>query len=126
MEVWDRIRKKWLVLTPEEWVRQNWINHLISAHLFPEGHISVEKTFNLNGQAKRFDLVAGYPPQVLIECKAPNVPLSQSTFDQLARYNTILKIPFLIISNGLVHLYFEMTPDFSNVRQINTLPTFHQ
>ncbi len=125
-EILDPVRKKWLVLTPEEWVRQHWVSHLINRYKFPASLLAVEKSFNLNGLKKRFDLMAGHPPKVLIECKAPEIALSQQTFDQIARYNLILKVPFLIISNGIDHWFFEMDPEQNGVKQLQDLPDFHQ
>ncbi len=124
LQVWDLVRKKWVLLTPEEWVRQHWLHHLINHHNFPQSLIAVEKSFNLNGLTRRFDIMAGHPPQVIIECKASDVTLTQETFNQVARYNTLLRVPHLIISNGLQHLTFKMNESFTALSQIQELPLY--
>lgn len=101
-KVWDPIRKKYFVLTPEEMVRQCIIAFLIQKSVFSKNHISVEKGLKTVHKNLRFDLLIFQEdkPFLLIECKAPSVPLTQLTFDQIAHYNTILRVPYLWISNG--------------------------
>lgn len=105
--VFDQLRKRHLVLTPEEWVRQHWI-HFLNNHLnFPKGLISLEKTVTYNNMQKRTDLVVFDllgAPYLLIECKAPKVKLSKATIEQACMYHKQLQTPFLIISNGLQHI----------------------
>jgi hypothetical protein len=103
-KIFDNVRKKWLVLTPEEWVRQHVVNYLISAHNYPASLISIEKVVELNGQKKRYDLVVltkKLKPLIIVECKAPTVELSQEVLEQAARYNLTLKVPYVLITNGL-------------------------
>ena len=103
--VFDEVRKKWLVLTPEEWVRQHLINYLVTEKNYPLSLISVEKEIELNGTKKRYDAVVynrELKPVLLIECKAPDVNITESTLEQALRYNLILGVKFLLISNGLV------------------------
>lgn len=105
-EIFDQIRKKYLVLTPEEWVRQNFIQFLIAEKDFPETLISIEKGLNVNKLYKRFDAVVYNKsgiPTVLIEFKAPDVKLDQRVFDQISAYNIKLKVKYLIVSNGMNH-----------------------
>lgn len=102
--IFDEIRKKWLALTPEEWVRQHLINHLRENKSVPASLISVEKEVNLNNTKKRYDAVIynkTMNPLVLIECKAPDVPITQTTLEQTLRYNLILGVKYLLMTNGL-------------------------
>lgn len=101
--IFDPIRRKRILLTPEEVVRQQLIQFLMSKRGFPAGLIAVEKGLMVNGLSKRFDILvhgSNGDPLVLIECKAKSVNLTQETFDQVARYNISLRVPWLIISNG--------------------------
>tara|TARA_R110002020_G_scaffold31814_4_gene98682 strand:+ start:1535 stop:2008 length:474 start_codon:yes stop_codon:yes gene_type:complete len=107
MWIFDSLRKKHLVLTPEEWVRQHWINFLITQLKFPKGLFALEKGLHYNKLVKRTDLVVWDKegkPYLLIECKAPKVKLTQKTIEQACMYHKELKTPFLVISNGLQHI----------------------
>lgn len=103
--IFDAIRKKYLVLTPEEWVRQNFIQFLIHEKKYPSGLIQIEKGLKLNELQKRADALVykDAKPIVLIEFKAPNVEIKQEVFEQIARYNSHFKVPYLIVTNGLMH-----------------------
>ena len=104
--IFDPIRKKYLVLQPEEWVRQNFIQFLIQEKQYPASLIEIEKGLKLNELTKRADIVVSDnygKPSVLIECKAPKVKINQEVFEQIARYNNVFKVPFLIVTNGLDH-----------------------
>lgn len=112
--IYDVIRKKYVVLTPEEWVRQHIIHWLIRDHKFPKALISVEKQLQLNGLLKRTDIVLynhSGKPILIVECKAPDVPLSQAVADQAARYNLTLRVPWLWITNGSKHAICAIGPD---------------
>lgn len=101
--VWDDLRKKNLVLTPEEWVRQHLVHYLLKNLDYPATSIVLEAGFKLLGKTQRTDLMIyskGHP-LLIGECKAPQVKISQDTFDQASRYNLHYKVPFLLISNGL-------------------------
>lgn len=101
-QLWDPVRQRWVSRTPEEWVRQLWLQLWIEMGV-PKGRISVEKGLLVNGQARRTDVVIydqEYQPWLLLECKAPGVQLNQQVFDQAARYNMTLRVPYLVISNG--------------------------
>jgi hypothetical protein len=105
-EIWDEVRRKWVVCTPEEWVRQHCVRYLIEELGYPPGLLSVEKGLKVNGLSRRTDVVVysrKQEPLLIVECKAPEVALSQSTFDQVARYNLTLRVPYLLITNGLNH-----------------------
>lgn len=101
------IRQKDILLTPEEWVRQQFIGYLMEEKGYPKNLLAVEKQVKVNGMNKRFDILAFNTegnPVVLVECKAHSVPLSQAVFSQAANYNMTLKVPYLIITNGLQHI----------------------
>ena len=101
--VFDAIRKSWLLLTEEEWVRQNFINYLVTELNYPAALIALEKELELNGMKKRFDVLVynkEHVPWMLIECKAPQVVLSDDTLAQVLRYHMSIPVTFLIITNG--------------------------
>ncbi len=107
----DIIRKKYVVLTPEEWVRQNFLHFMIEYKKYPKSLIAVEKQLMINNLAKRTDLLIfdkNAQPDIIVECKAPTVKISQETFDQIARYNLKLNANYLIITNGLQHYFAKM------------------
>lgn len=107
-QIFDVVRKKFVSLTPEEWVRQNFIAWLIQAKKYPAGLIAVEKELSFNNMKKRYDAVIynnKHVPAMLIECKAPGVSIIQKAFDQAARYNLVVKVRHLIITNGINHYY---------------------
>ncbi|MDG1476239.1 MAG: type I restriction enzyme HsdR N-terminal domain-containing protein, partial [Vicingaceae bacterium] len=104
--IFDFIRKKYLVLQPEEWVRQNFIQFLVNDKNYAASLIAIEKGLKLNELQKRADIViydSQAKPIVLIECKAPKVKINQEVFEQIARYNMVFKVPYLIVTNGLEH-----------------------
>ncbi|MBN2347951.1 MAG: type I restriction enzyme HsdR N-terminal domain-containing protein [Bacteroidales bacterium] len=104
--IFDEIRKKYLLLTPEEWVRQNFVNYLIHEKNYPSALIVFEKEFKINRLSKRSDIVVYNRlgnAIVLVECKAPQVKVSQKTFDQVSRYNLEFQVLYLMITNGLTH-----------------------
>ena len=97
-----------MVLTPEEWVRQHVVYYLLNEKKAPKSWINVEKQFTIAGLKKRFDVIvysADGSVQLLVECKGPNVPISQETFDQIARYNMNFNAQYMMITNGLNHYY---------------------
>lgn len=104
--IFDSIRKKYVLLTPEEWVRQNIIHYLIKELAYPKGLISVEKEIRINNLRKRYDIVIynyDHQPWMLVECKEPNVPLTDSTLHQLLRYHHALQCPYWFLTNGTQH-----------------------
>lgn len=117
--IFDEIRKKFIVLTPEEWVRQHLVQYLLEEMNYPRSLINVEKQLKLNNTLKRYDVVVYRNDGsifLLVECKAPSIPISQVTFDQIARYNLSLDASYLMISNGLDHYYCQM--DFENKKYL--------
>ncbi len=109
--IFDEIRKKYIFLTPEEWVRQHFIQFLISQKKYPKSLIAVEKEIKVNTLKKRFDILVFNKygkHDIVVECKAPKVKITQKTFDQIARYNLSLEANYLIVTNGLEHYYCKM------------------
>jgi|SRR5690606_29578853 len=109
--IFDVIRKKYVVLTPEEWVRQHVVHYLIYTKKFRQSFINIEKAFKINGIKKRYDIVVYNPDgsiYLLVECKQPSVAITQDVFDQIARYNLELNAKFLLVTNGLQHIYCKL------------------
>jgi hypothetical protein len=127
VSIFDEIRKKFIILTPEEWVRQHVVHYLINEKKYPKSLINVEKVLTINKLRKRYDVVVFNPDgtiHILVECKAPEVKISQATFDQIARYNMTMKARFLNVTNGLSHYYCQM--DFENEKYefLHSLPDY--
>jgi len=119
LAIFDEIRKKFVVLQPEEWVRQHCIHYLIYLKNYPKSLLNVEKELVLNNLKKRYDIVVFEPKgnlQLIVECKAPNVKITQEVFDQIARYNMILNANYLMVTNGINHYYCQI--DAENQRYI--------
>lgn len=105
-EVYDALRRKWLVLTPEEWVRQHFVSFLCTHRGYPGELVANEYAITLNGTRRRCDTVIfdrRLRPMVICEYKATSVSITQKVFDQIARYNMVLEAPYLMVSNGLRH-----------------------
>ncbi|MCZ8198522.1 MAG: type I restriction enzyme HsdR N-terminal domain-containing protein [Flavobacterium sp.] len=127
--IFDEIRKKFIILTPEEWVRQHVVKFLIEEKKYPKSYINVEKLIKVNGLNKRYDVVIFQPNgllSLLVECKAPEIKITQTTFDQIARYNMTLKADYLMVTNGLNHYFCKM--DFENKKYtfLEELPEFEK
>ena len=108
--IFDFVRKKYFLLTPEEWVRQHVLHFLVSKKI-PKTHIAVEKKITINNLNKRFDVVVfdrNYNPLMIVECKSPSVKINQDVFDQISIYNLKIRSKFLMITNGLNNLYFKI------------------
>ena len=115
VSIFDEVRKKFIILTPEEWVRQHVVRYLIEEKNYPKSLINVEKVLQVNGLRKRYDIVVFNTNGsifILIECKAPEIKIGQITFDQIARYNMTMKADYLMVTNGLNHYFCQM--DFEN------------
>jgi type I site-specific restriction endonuclease len=118
--IFDVVRKKWLVLTPEEWVRQHVLNYLIVEKKYSASSIAIEKELNLNGLKKRYDIVVyskDLTPHLIIECKAPYISLDQAVVEQALRYNLIVKATLVMITNGVSDFVFNQK------QEIIELPT---
>jgi len=126
--IFDVIRKKFVVLQPEEWVRQHCLQYLIQEKNYPISLINVEKIILINGLKKRYDIVVFNPDgslAVVVECKAPKVQISQSVFDQIARYNLTLKASYLMVTNGLNHYFCTMNHHLESFEFLETLPNYN-
>ena len=127
--IFDSQRKRYVALTPEEWVRQNFIRFLIEEKGYPAAYLAIEKQLNINGMKKRCDAILyneHAQPFLIIELKAPNVAISQTTFDQVAVYNAKLKVDFFIISNGIEHFCCKVNPETARYEFFAEIPDFHQ
>ncbi len=125
--VWDDIRKKFLHLTPEEWVRQHFVHFLIGMG-YPATAIALEGGFHLNRKLQRTDILIykNAKPALLVECKAPQVGISQKTFDQAARYNLHYKTPYLLITNGLQHYSARVDYEAGGYTFLEEIPPFNE
>lgn len=102
-QIFDQLRKQWLRLSPEEWVRQNFVQYLLQVLHYPAAMVAIEKELLLNGMKRRFDLLvfdAAHQPWMLIECKATTINLNQPVLEQVLRYNITIPVPYLVITNG--------------------------
>ena len=129
VSIFDTIRKKFIILQPEEWVRQHCVMYLMTKKQYPHSLINVEKELKINGLKKRYDIVIFNPDgsiHLVVECKAPKIKINQSTFDQVARYNLALNANFLMVTNGINHYYCEM--DFKNERYLflEDIPSYNK
>lgn len=127
IHIFDEIRKKFVLLTPEEWVRQHCLHFLIYHKGYPVTLIQMEKEIKLNGLSRRYDLVVFEPDgqiRLAVECKRPEVKITQEVFDQLARYNLILKAPLLFLTNGLEHYVAEVNQKEQRYRFLPELPLY--
>ncbi|MUH34450.1 type I restriction enzyme HsdR N-terminal domain-containing protein [Zobellia amurskyensis] len=127
VRIFDCIRKKFVVLQPEEWVRQHVVNYLLQEKKYPKSLVNVEKQLVINNIKKRYDIVVFNSDgsiNILIECKAPEINIDQTTFDQIARYNLELKANYLMVTNGLDHFYCKM--DFTSEKYafLRDIPDF--
>ena len=125
--IFDPIRKKFVVLQPEEWVRQHVLQYLIDTHHYPISLLAVEKKIRVAQMDKRFDVVVFKPDGrifMLIECKAPDIPLDQEVFDQAARYNLSVDAEWLMLTNGLQHLYYRIDYITKKCQFVPDIPPF--
>ena len=122
-EVFDPVRRRWVALTPEEWVRQHTILRLHAAG-YPLEVMQVEGTISLNGMTRRCDIVVYNDgnPWMIIECKKEEVPLTQKVCDQACRYNTVLQVPYLMLTNGRQCVIIEVDYSRNSLRQLADLP----
>lgn len=126
VSIFDEIRKKFILLTPEEWVRQHVVRYLLEDKKYPLSLINVEKELKINDLKKRYDVVVFKNDgtiNVLVECKAPAVQITQITFDQIARYNLQLKADFLMVTNGFSHYY--CSTDDNSYQFLEEIPIYN-
>ncbi len=125
--IFDTLRKKNVVLTPEEWVRQNFIQYLVLEKKYPKSLIGIEKQLKINNLIKRTDILIfdnTGKSNIIVECKAPSVKITQVTFDQIARYNLSLNANYLIVTNGLQHYYCKMDHKLKKYNFLSDIPDY--
>ncbi|MAW21346.1 MAG: hypothetical protein CMD16_02995 [Flavobacteriales bacterium] len=126
-QVFDVVRKKYFQLTDEEWVRQNFLHYLNSEKKYPFGLMGVEKMIKYNNKRTRADIVLynkDGSPRVIVECKAPHVEITQDTFNQIARYNFMLRVDFLILTNGMKYYCCKMDYENNTSSYVKEVPHF--
>jgi hypothetical protein len=126
--IFDGIRKKFVVLQPEEWVRQHCVQYLIQMKNYPKSLINVEKELKINNLRKRYDIVVFNPDgslHLIVECKAPEVNIDQTTFDQIARYNLELNATYLMVTNGINHYYCQMDFEKERYEFLKDIPDYN-
>ena len=127
LRIFDIVRKKFVVLQPEEWVRQHVVHYLNTVKGYPLSLLNVEKKLSVNGLTKRYDIIVFNNDgsiHILVECKAPTVLIDQSTFDQVARYNLKANATYLMLTNGLSHYYCQLDMKTENYRFLKDIPDF--
>ena len=127
MQVFDVVRKRYLVLTAEEWVRQHFIHYLNSKKNYPLGLMGVEKMVKYNEQSTRADIVLYTNegnPNMIVECKAPQVKITQDSFNQIAKYNFNLRVDFLLVTNGMQHFCCAMDYENKKITFLEEIPQF--
>lgn len=126
-EIFDVVRKKWIVLTPEEWVRQHVVRWLGEQKKYPVSLMAVEKQIKINGLQRRCDIICydqQLTPLVIVECKAPEVKITQDVFDQAARYNLVVGAKYFLLTNGLQHYCCEMDSVKQEWHFLKELPAY--
>lgn len=126
-QIFDAIRKKYVVLTPEEWVRQNFLQYLILDKGYPASLIAVEAGLKYNQLQKRMDVLVYDKqglPHLMVECKAPEVKITQDVFDQIARYNMVFKVKYLVVTNGMNHFCCRMDYTANTYSYLENIPAF--
>ncbi|HEY0030387.1 MAG TPA: type I restriction enzyme HsdR N-terminal domain-containing protein [Bacteroidia bacterium] len=127
IRIFDVFRKKYVLLTPEEWVRQNFLQYLVLEKNFPASLIAVEVGLKYNQLQKRADVLVydkQGAPFLLVECKAPEIKITQDTFDQIARYNMVFKVKYLVVTNGINHFCCSMDYTNNSYQYLEIIPAF--
>ncbi len=128
-EIYDLIRRKFVALTPEEWVRQNFVLFLQDQLGYLASRMALERSLTLNGLTKRTDLVIyndKLEPLMIVEFKAPKVKITQDVFDQAARYNMRLKVDYLLVTNGLSHFCCKVNHQTQQIDFLQEIPNYNQ
>ena len=125
--IFDIVRKKYVVLTPEEWVRQHFVHFLIAHKGYPTALLANEVMVKLNGTTKRCDTVLyrrDLSARMIVEYKAPHIEITQAVFDQITRYNMVLKVDYLIVSNGMQHYCCQMDYENQSYTFLQDIPDY--
>jgi hypothetical protein len=128
-QIFDTVRKKWVALTPEEWVRQHLVQYLVHEKKYPISLIAVEAKINLNKRTRRCDVILFNQlgnPVLIAECKAPEIKINQKTFDQIAAYNMKLNVDYLLVSNGMTHYCCRINDTKNNYEFLENIPDFRE
>lgn len=129
MEIYDSLRRKYVALTPEEWVRQHFVNWLIRDKEYPTSLMANEAGIRLNSLTRRCDTVVYNPyldPLMIIEYKESNISITQDVFDQVVRYNKVLKVQYIIVSNGVNHYCCKMNYDKQSYDFLTDIPNYRE
>ncbi len=123
--IFDEVRRRWIMLTPEEWIRQNFLQYLMQEKKYPKALLSIEKIIYLGELKKRCDIVVykNDLPWMIVECKEMNVDLRLPVLDQILRYNIAVPVKYLVLTNGIKTLAFEISAN--GLTEINDLPAFY-
>lgn len=127
LSIYDELRKRFVALTPEEWVRQHFIHYLIYIKGYPQALLANEMAITLNGTSKRCDSVLFTPqmqPHMIMEYKAPHVPITQKVFDQITRYNMVLHVEYLVVTNGLQHYCVKLDQKENRYTFLEDVPVY--
>ena len=125
--IFDHNRKKEVLLTEEEWVRQHFVEYLVTGKNYPRSRVAVEKQCQVGQMTKRTDILVfdrKGEVEIIVECKAPGIEINQDTFDQIARYNLELKANYLIVTNGLEHFYCQMDHEAREYKFLRDIPGY--
>ncbi|MDO7171284.1 type I restriction enzyme HsdR N-terminal domain-containing protein [Mariniflexile sp. AS56] len=129
ISIFDCIRKKFVILQPEEWVRQHCILYLMEEKGYPKSLINIEKELIVNDLKKRYDIVVFNTNggiHLIVECKAPSITINQQTFDQIAQYNRVLNATYLMVTNGLNHYYCQMDFETERYDFLKDIPNYNE
>lgn len=125
--IFDQNRKKEVLLTEEEWVRQHFVEYLVTGKNYPRSRVAVEKQCQVGQMTKRTDIIVfdrKGEVEIIVECKAPGIEINQDTFDQIARYNLELKANYLIVTNGLEHFFCQMDQEAREYKFLRDIPSY--
>ena len=129
ISIFDEIRKKFILLQPEEWVRQHCVQYLIQNKKYPKSLINVEKELKINNLKKRYDIIIYNTDgsiHLIVECKSPKITVNQNTFDQIARYNLTLNADYLMVTNGINHYYCKMDYEKKRYEFLKDIPHYNK
>ncbi|MBK5195683.1 MAG: type I restriction enzyme HsdR N-terminal domain-containing protein [Proteiniphilum sp.] len=126
-EIFDSLRRKYVALTPEEWVRQHFVHYLITEKKYPASRIANEAAIRLNSLTRRCDSVVyniRLEPVMIIEYKEPGITITQQVFDQVARYNSVLRVPYIVVSNGISHYCYRIDYETQTYTFLTDIPMY--
>lgn len=130
--IFDQLRRRWVRLTPEEWVRQNFVQYLINEGKYPAGLIGIEMTFNFNRMKRKADILVHDrtgKPVMIIECKSHEIEISDfyedRVYDQVGEYNMGFKVPYAVVTNGMLHYAFHFNTEMGKYEYLLEIPLYH-